>query len=87
MLLEKYITRLRYAHKLIRSESTGAPANFAKKLNIRKSQFYCLLEEFEFIGAKTEYDHCRKTYCYLSDFELIIDIRMLIGDEERIFFV
>ncbi|MDR0506239.1 MAG: hypothetical protein LBH32_05430 [Dysgonamonadaceae bacterium] len=49
----------------------------------RKSPFYCLLEEFEFIGAKTEYDHCRKTYCYLSDFELIIDIRVQTGDEER----
>ena len=83
MQLEKYITRLRYAHKLIRSESTGSAKEFAQKLHIGKSQFYCLLEEFEFIGAKVEYDHFRKTYYYLNDFELIIDIHILADGEER----
>jgi predicted DNA-binding transcriptional regulator YafY len=86
MQLEKYITRLCYAHKLIRSESTGSAKEFARKLHIGKSQFYCLLEEFKFVGAKIEYDHIRKTYYYLNDFELIIDIRVLTGDEERKFF-
>jgi hypothetical protein len=86
MQLEKYITRLRYAHKLISSESTGSAKEFARKLHIGKSQFYCLLEEFKFIGAEIEYDHYRKTYFYLNDFELIIDIRVLTGDEERTFF-
>jgi hypothetical protein len=83
MQLEKYITRLRYAHKLIRSESTGSAKEFARKLHIGKSQFYCLLEEFKFIGAELEYDHCRKTYYYLNDFELIIDIHVLTGGEEQ----
>jgi hypothetical protein len=83
MQLEKYIARLRYAHKLIRSESTGSAKEFAQKLHIGKSQFYCLLEEFKFIGAEIEYDHYRKTYFYLNDFELIIDIYVLTGDEER----
>ena len=83
MQLEKYIARLRHAHKLIRSESTGPAKDFARKLHIGKSQFYCLLGEFEFIGAKVDYDHIRKTYYYLNDFELIIDIRVLTCDEER----
>jgi hypothetical protein len=83
MQLDKYIIRLRYAHTLIRNESTGSAKDFAQKLHIGKSQFYCLLEEFKFFGAKLEYDHYRKTYYYLNDFELIIDIRVLTGDEER----
>lgn len=83
MQLEKYIARLRYAHKLIRSESTGSAKDFARRLHIGKSQFYCLLEEFKFIGAKVEYDHRRKTYYYSNDFELIIDIRVLTSDEEK----
>jgi len=83
MQLEKYIARLRHAHKLICSESTGSSKDFARKLHIGKSQFYCLLEEFEFIGAQVEYDHLKKTYYYLNDFELIIDIRVLTDNEER----
>jgi hypothetical protein len=61
----------------------GSAKDFARKLHLGKSQFYCLLEEFKIFGAKLEYDHYRKTYYYLNDFELIIDIRVLTDDEER----
>ncbi|MBP1618954.1 MAG: hypothetical protein H6Q14_2781 [Bacteroidetes bacterium] len=88
MMLEKYITRLCYAHKLICSESTGSTVEFRQKLHIGKSQFYSLLEEFEFMGAKIKYDRRKKTYYYLNDFELIIDIHVLIdNNQQKILFI
>jgi hypothetical protein len=82
----KYTNRLINAHKLIYSETTGTPREFAKKLHIGKSQLQVLLDEFKIIGAKIKYDSHKKTYYYMNDFRLFIDIHVLVeGKKNDIF--
>ncbi len=85
MNLEKQAIRINRAHQLILEEKTGAPFEFAYKLNISRSQLYNL------IGSLKEYDapikYCKKmnSFYYSKPFhlELKFSLVILLEDEKR----
>lgn len=76
MTFLQQIERIRYIHYLISSHSTGAPDNFAEKLNLSRRQMYNLLEELKDIGLDIAYSRIRRTFYYRYPVELKIEIKM-----------
>ncbi len=82
MKTTKQITRLKKIHKCIKSNCTGTPKEFAKKLNISESQLYNILEDLKIRGFPIIYSRNLKTYRYKADCELIINytIQLITND-------
>jgi predicted DNA-binding transcriptional regulator YafY len=66
--------RHEHFHDLIKREATGDRNAFAKKLNLKKTQIYEMMNEYKYHGADIKYDRMRKTYYYANDFIVKIDI-------------
>lgn len=79
----KQLERLKKVHGLIKSECTGSPAELAQKLHIGVRQTYSLLEQLREMDAPIAFNRRTKTYFYLSDYELTIQIsiQVLVHDE------
>ncbi|MDR1373039.1 MAG: hypothetical protein LBJ17_08010 [Dysgonamonadaceae bacterium] len=75
--------RMDYFHKLIQREATGTPCEFAEKMKLKRSQLFNIIDEFRDYGADIGYSRIRQTYFYRNDFEIKIEIRMLIDGEQR----
>lgn len=76
MTLFQQIDRMKYIHYLIRTEATGNPNSFAKKLNLSRRQLYYTLEEFNDLGADIKYNRIRETFYYASPFIMNIDVKI-----------
>jgi hypothetical protein len=61
------LERLKKMNRLIKSEHTGAPEEFAGKLGICQSHLFNLIEELKIMGAPISYSRTRKTYFYSTD--------------------
>ena len=68
------IARLYRIHEMIESETTGTPAEFAQKFNVKERQLYYLIEELRLFGAEVKYSRRRKTFYYANDFIFFRDI-------------
>ena len=79
----KQLERLKKVHGLIKSECTGSPAELAVKLHISVRQTYLLLEQLREMDAPISFNRRTKTYFYLFDYELTIQIsvQVLVQDE------
>lgn len=60
---------------LIGRRATGSPGDFARKLNISRSQLLQDLKELKDLGAPVEYDPLRKSYYYSEKCKLILDFK------------
>ncbi|MBI5219078.1 MAG: helix-turn-helix domain-containing protein [Bacteroidia bacterium] len=58
------IQRLQRIDCLIRTQSTGAPKEFAIKLQISESTLYETLNCFKELGAEIYFNRRRNSYCY-----------------------
>ncbi len=65
------ISRLQRIDQLIRTESTGCPKDFARKLNISVSTLYELLNCLRQLGACLYYNRNKLTYVYEIPTKLI----------------
>lgn len=66
------IIRIERIHNLIRTRSTGTPAELAEKLGISKSQCYGMIKELrEEFDAPIYYSRKERSYCYKKDVEFI----------------
>lgn len=74
MQLFESINRAQRIHQFIRTESTGSPCEFAKRLGISRRQLYYCLEEFKDFGAQIVYNRTKNTFYYANDFEFILTI-------------
>ncbi|SHL65279.1 hypothetical protein SAMN05444484_102113 [Flavobacterium chilense] len=72
----KQIERLRKMHKLICGEKTGTPNVFARKLQLKRSQFYNELEIIKELDGPVKYCKKRETYYYDTSFELIVNFSL-----------
>ena len=72
MSLLKSIERLQRLDYFIRKEATGSSAEFARKLGICRSMLMENLSEMKELGAQLNYCPRRRSYVYLSEFNLII---------------
>lgn len=75
MQLFEYINRAQRIHQFIRTESTGSPCEFAKRLGISRRQLYYCLDEFKDFGATIMYNRTKNTFYYANNFEFILTIR------------
>ncbi|MGC9355095.1 MAG: hypothetical protein ACP5D9_14710 [Mariniphaga sp.] len=64
------LERLKKINKLIKSERTGTPEEFAGELGICQSHLYNLIEELKIMGAPIRYSRTRQTYFYTTEFEI-----------------
>lgn len=74
MQLFESINRAQRIHQFIRTESTGSPCEFAKRLGISRRQLYYCLEEFKDFGAQIVYNRTKNTFYYANDFEFLLTI-------------
>lgn len=72
MSLLKSIERLKRMHNLITAEKTGTAGDFASKIGISRSMLMENIAEMRALGATIEFCPRRRSYCYASDFRLII---------------
>lgn len=72
MSLLKYIERFKRMDDLIRRKATGAPDEFASRLNISKSMLMYELNDLKDLGAEVDYCSTTKSYYYVRPFALII---------------
>lgn len=75
MQLFESINRAQRIHQFIRTESTGSPCEFAKRLGISRRQLYYCLEEFKDFGAQIVYNRTKNTFYYANDFEFLLTIK------------
>ena len=68
------IERLYRIHEMIESETTGTPAEFAQRFDIKERQLYYLIEELTLFGAKVGYSRRRQTFYYANDFIFLEDL-------------
>jgi hypothetical protein len=83
MQFYKTVERIHYANQLIKLESTGTPNEFAQRLHLKRSQIFVFLEELKDYGAPIRYSRIHETYYYTEFYDIIIDIRIFNGTEER----
>jgi len=76
MTLFKQIDRLKYMHYLIRTEATGNPEAFAKKIHLSRRQLYNIMGELSDLGAEIRYSRVRQSFYYVAPFVLRIDVKI-----------
>ena len=81
----KQIERIKKTHLLIRTEKTGSPAVFAKKLQLSRSQLYNVLELMKSFDASIKYCKKKESYYYFKpfDLELKYSLKIIIDDETK----
>lgn len=79
----KQLERLRKAHKLIKQENTGTPAEFAKKLHVSERELYRILEYLKEVDAVISFSRTSNSYYYTADFDLLVNVsvQVLVKDE------
>ncbi|MBK7652717.1 MAG: HTH domain-containing protein [Flammeovirgaceae bacterium] len=73
MSLLKYIERLDRMNDLIRRKATGNPDEFAKKLQVSRSQLMQDLKELRDLGAPIEFCNASQSYWYTRECKVVLD--------------
>ena len=81
--MKNEINRLKRIHQFIKSNSTGSPKEFSKKLQISESQLYNVLDDLKTKGFPIKYSRNIKSYVYekYCDLEIHYSIKLLTEDE------
>ena len=81
----KQMERIKKMHLLIRSEKTGSPDAFAKKLQLSRRQLYNELEIIKNLGASIKYCKKRESFYYSEpfDLELKYSLKTIVNDETK----
>ena len=84
MNLQKHTERIKKIHKQIQIEKTGTPNEFAKKLNVSRSQLYNLIEMLKEYDATIKYSKKTNSFYYTKPFDLELKYSLtIILDEEK----
>lgn len=78
------IERLNKANKLIESEKTGNPSEFAEKINCSRSQLYIIIDYLKSHNAPIKYCKKRESFYYTNFYKFFIDIQLEIVEDEEI---
>jgi predicted DNA-binding transcriptional regulator YafY len=77
------IERLNKANKLIRSEKTGTPSEFAQKINCSRSQLYIIIDYLKSHNAPIKYCKKRESFYYTNTFQFSVFVQLEILDEQE----
>ena len=85
MNIEQQAERIKYVHKVILDEKTGSPNDFAKKLNISRSQLYNIIEMLKEYDAPIKYNKKANSFYYTKSFDLQLtySLTILLEEEKR----
>ena len=77
------LKRLRKIHELISGQNTGSPGNLAESICVSRSELYYILRELKRMGAQICYDRRKRSFCYVNNFKLDMEIKVsYIGEHE-----
>lgn len=81
----KQIERLQKLNKLLTQQNTGSPDELAKRLNLKRTQLYEVMDQLKLEGAPIAYNRKLGTFYYTSNFNLEINlqVKILSGNEEK----
>ena len=81
----KQIQRIKDVHKMILSEKTGTPNEFAKTLSTSRSQLYNIIDQLKEIDAPIKYSKKNSTFYYdkVFDMELSYSMKVITEDEAK----
>lgn len=77
------LKRLRKIHELISGQNTGSPDNLAESISVSRSELYYILRELKRMGAQICYDRRKRSFCYVNNFKLDMEIKVsYLGEDE-----
>ena len=77
------LKRLRKIHELISGQNTGSPEKLAAAICVSRSELYYILRELKRMGAQISYDRRRRSFCYVNNFKLDMEIKVsYLGEDE-----
>ncbi len=76
MRLLRLAERLELLHKLVESEITGSPKQFADRLRISRSSLYDLISELNSMGVDIRYSRKRSSFYYANSKYICIIIKI-----------
>jgi len=79
----KNLERLQKLHLLIEHEQTGPPRELAKKMHVSERLVYSLIEQLKDFSAEINYNRGRKTYYYVSDFTMKLNVSFSITRQNK----
>ncbi len=81
----EYFDRIKKMNCLIRSGTTGTPAEFAEIIGISQSHLFRCLHDLEQYGMDIRYSRTLKTYYYENNKKLTINysLRLIIDNEAK----
>lgn len=85
MNFNKQPHRIQKMHRLIQTETTGCPEQFAQQLHLSRRQLYNELERLKELDAPIKYCKKKTTFYYTQafDLELNYSLKTIKGDEIR----
>lgn len=77
------LKRLRKIHELISGQNTGSPEKLAAAICVSRSELYYILRELKKMGAQISYDRRKRSFCYVNNFKLDMEIKVsYLGEQE-----
>jgi hypothetical protein len=85
MNFNKQPDRIKKMHRLIQTETTGSPEQFAQQLHLSRRQLYNELERLKELDAPIKYCKKKTSFYYTQafDLELNYSLKTIKGDEIR----
>lgn len=77
------IERLNKANKLILSEKTGTPSEFAQKIMCSRSQLYIIIDYLKSHNAPIKYCKKRGSFYYENFYRISINVQLEILEDEE----
>lgn len=84
MKIIEQLERLKAIHDLIEKEQTGTPEEFARKIRVSKRHLYYILDELRLLGAPIRYNTNAKTYIYIRECNIDININIEVLDDDKL---
>jgi len=77
------LERIQKMNRLIKTEHTGNPKEFAGKLGICQSHLFNLIDDLKIDGAPIKYSRTRQTYFYERNFEINLQNALYFIDMDQ----
>jgi len=78
------LERLKKMNRLIKTEHTGKPEEFARQLGVCQSHLFNLIDDLKIMGAPIRYSRTRQTYFYAKDFEIKLQYSLCFVQQDQI---
>ena len=81
----KQIQNLVRLHNSIKNENTGSPKEIAQNFHLSERMIYNLIEKLKDYNAPIKYSRRARTYYYLNDFDLEVNISVKAITDDEVF--